>query len=717
MKRYNIKDLLKKIINGIKNYQHPIIKLFAGAFLVLIIINIAYYFASAYSPGCVVCHYMKPYYEQSTHSKHKDVSCVTCHPSRRILTAPYLLRYIAGSYNPRPRAEVDDNVCLDCHESQDLKKNTAFEMNISFNHSDHLGDLKRGKKLRCTSCHARGEEEEHFVINKNVCFTCHFKGSEKGHSATSCNVCHGIPRKVVEHKGFQFSHESYLKIGVDCSQCHIDVTTGNAEVSKKACFKCHIERTEEFDNHEKLHNVHISENGVDCEECHNSIGHGKVRMISSLEANCENCHSLKHSPQREMYIGSEGRGVGSVLSRMFAAQVSCEGCHLDVNNDGKSELSEKRQSCVKCHSENYGLMLDKWVTSFNEAINTITPSVANVRQLVENAKNRGIDVSAEKTYLEDAENNLYLVVNGKAVHNVDYAYRLLKNVANNIEGIAQRLGNNNFKSGRSKLLTDGSEYCSLCHFALSPKKVENFKGENFPHQTHKQFLSCDKCHSDTEHRKITVTKNECEDCHKNFDKVPENVKYGSINFPHTLHSRKSNIECKVCHASADFSNVKIKSNVCTSCHHKDTELRKECSKCHPVQNNTYSGNIAGLNGDADIMKSGGVTCEDCHAPAKTVISRPNETVCSDCHDESYKGMKAEWTSDIKSKIKNLTSLISDVRNIALSEEEKTSMQTAKKLIAAIKSDGSGGIHNYMVLTDLLDKSIKEINKIKSNGTK
>jgi hypothetical protein len=201
-------------------------------------------------------------------------------------------------------------------------------MNISFNHSDHLADLKRGKKLRCTSCHARGEYEEHFTINKNVCFTCHFKGADRGHSATSCNVCHGIPKQIVKHGGFQFNHESYLKIGVDCSQCHIDVTKGNAEVDKKKCYQCHIERTEEFANIDKIHTVHISERGVDCEECHNSIEHGRVKMISTLEANCENCHQLRHTPQREMYIGSEGRGVGSIASRMFAARsimrrVSC----------------------------------------------------------------------------------------------------------------------------------------------------------------------------------------------------------------------------------------------------------------------------------------------------------------------------------------------------------------------------------------------------------
>jgi hypothetical protein len=710
MKRNDIIVFFKKIFKGIKNNKHPIIKLFGFFFLLLIFINGVYYFASAYSPGCVLCHYMKPYYEQSSHSIHKDISCVTCHPGRRILTAPYLLRYIAGSYNPRPRATVDDQICLNCHEAQNLKKNTAFEMNISFNHSDHLGDLKRGKKLRCTSCHARGEQE-HFILNKNVCFTCHFKGSERGHSSTGCNVCHGIPRKTVEHNGFQFNHESYLKIGVDCSQCHIDVTKGNAEVEKKVCYKCHVERTEEFANIDKIHDVHVAKNGVDCEECHNSIQHGKIKMISSLEANCENCHQLKHSAQREMYIGSEGRGVGSIPSRMFAAQVSCEGCHLNLNNNGKSDLSEKKQACVKCHTAGYDKMLDKWIAEMNESVNTIAPSLDYAKQLINRAGQQGKNVEGERTYLTDAENNFNLVKEGKGVHNIDYAIKLLNNVANNIEGISARLGENNYKVKRSKLLTDDNEYCNLCHFAINSKKVEQFEGEKFPHQTHQQFLSCTKCHSKDEHKKLVVNKNDCETCHKSFNKIPENIKFGSINFPHILHSKKKNIECMVCHESANFSNVQIKRNSCTNCHHKEKELRKDCSKCHPVQSNTFNGSFLGTSFEPDMMKSGGVKCEDCHAPDKSNISKPKETVCADCHDASYKDMKSDWMKEIKSKSNTIISLSKSIRNADISDEDKLKIQNAKKLVSAILSDGSGGVHNYMVISSLLDKSIKELKNL------
>jgi hypothetical protein len=705
-----LKKLLNKIITGIKNNKHPVLSLAGVAVASLILVNIVYYFVSAYSPGCVVCHYMKPYYDQSMNSVHKDISCVTCHPSRRILTAPYLLRYLAGSYNPRPRAEVDDDICLKCHEAQDLKKETAFEMNISFNHSDHLSDLKRGKKLRCTSCHARGEEQ-HFTINKNVCFTCHFKGATRGHSVTKCNVCHGIPRKIVEHGGFKFNHDSYLKIGVDCSQCHLDVTRGDADVPKKRCYQCHVERTEEYNNIDKIHKVHINEQGVDCEECHNSIEHGKIQMISTLEANCENCHQFRHTAQRELYIGSEGRGVGSIPSRMFAAQVSCEGCHLDINGDGKSDMNERREACVKCHTKGYDLMLDKWVSSIDEAVAYVAPSLEHARQLINSAEQRGKNVDAEKTFFNDAETNFNLVKDGKGVHNVDYALKLLENVSNNIEGIAASLGEKNYRVRRSKLLTDDREYCNLCHFAIQTKDVEKFGEDKFPHKRHMEIIMCTKCHSREVHKKITVTKEICESCHKNFSKIPNYINYRGIKFPHILHSSTKSIECTVCHTSLDFSKIQIKSDACTSCHHKDKDLRKICSVCHPVQNNMYNGTILGEKLDPDIMNSSGVVCEDCHLPNKNVISRPSNDVCAGCHDASYTGMKADWEKEIKTKVNTLSVLIQNIQKSDMTDEGKTKLQTAKNLISMIKTDGSSGIHNYMVLSSLLDKTIKDIKGI------
>ena len=475
-----------------------------------------------------------------------------------------------------------------------------------------------------------------------------------------------------------------------------------------------MERTEEYNNIDKIHKVHINEQGVDCEECHNAIEHGKIKMISTLEANCENCHQFRHTPQREMYIGSEGRGVGSIPSRMFAAQVSCEGCHLDINGDGKSDLSERREACVKCHTKGYDLMLDKWIASIDGAVNDITPGIEYARNLIKSAEQHGKNVDAEKTFFSDAEENFNLVKNGKGVHNVDYALKLLENVSNNIEGIASSLGNKNYKVKRSKLLTDDREYCNLCHFAIQTKDIEKFGEDKFPHKRHMEIITCTKCHSKSEHKKITVTKEVCQSCHNNFSKIPNYISYKGIKFPHILHSSTKGIECTVCHTTVDFSKIRIKANVCTSCHHKEKDLRKNCSKCHPTQNNMYNGTILGEKLDPDIMNSSGVVCEDCHLPDKNIISRPSKDVCASCHDASYTGMKADWVKEVKEKSNTISSLIGNIVTDKLSEEGKSKVSYARKLVSLIKTDGSGGIHNYMVLSSLLDKYIKELKQLSTD---
>jgi hypothetical protein len=194
--------------------------------------------------------------------------------------------------------------------------------------------------------------------------------------------------------------------------------------------------------------------------------------------------------------------------------------------------------------------------------------------------------------------------------------------------------------------------------------------------------------------------------------MPDNIKFGSINFPHSTHSKKKNIECTVCHATTDFANVQVKKNSCTSCHHKDKELRKDCSKCHPVQNSTFNGVLTSGKFDADIMNSGGVKCEDCHAPDKSAVTRPKENVCVGCHDASYRNTQLDWMKEIRSNLSTLNSLINSLKKASLSDEDKQKLQNAKKIAGAVKSDGSSGIHNYMVFSAQLEKAIKELKSIK-----
>jgi PleD family two-component response regulator len=72
-------------------------------------------------------------------------------------------------------------------------------------------------------------------------------------------------------------------------------------------------------------------------------------------------------------------------------------------------------------------------------------------------------------------------------------------------------------------------------------------------------------------------------------------------------------------------------------------------------------------------------------------------------------MKTDWVNEINTKSGTLSTLIKSTSN--LKEEDKSKLQKAKNLVSLIRSDGSTGVHNYMVLSSLLDKSIKEMKEI------
>ncbi|MFQ5750532.1 MAG: hypothetical protein ACE5HI_00925, partial [bacterium] len=147
--------------------------------LFLLLLNLTYHGVSRHARACTVCHYMQPYYDQWVSSSHKDVTCVRCHPYSLGKFSVMTLKYWSGIYNPRPRAEVEDATCLksDCHETRLLEGKVLFADDIDFSHKEHLGELKRGKKLRCTSCHSQivqtsevPGQQGHTAVTEYTCF-------------------------------------------------------------------------------------------------------------------------------------------------------------------------------------------------------------------------------------------------------------------------------------------------------------------------------------------------------------------------------------------------------------------------------------------------------------------------------------------------------------------------------------------------------------------
>src|SRR3989338_8269279 len=144
---------------------------------------------------CHSCHIMKPYYDSWAGSKHNKVSCVYCHypPTkkadllwRKFQALSQVVKYVTRTYSSKPFAEVDDSACLrkGCHSMRLLEGKVEFGKGITFDHTPHLQETRRGRKLRCASCHSQIVVGRHVEVTLDTCYLCHFKGMKTGREIT-----------------------------------------------------------------------------------------------------------------------------------------------------------------------------------------------------------------------------------------------------------------------------------------------------------------------------------------------------------------------------------------------------------------------------------------------------------------------------------------------------------------------------------------------------
>ena len=183
-----------------------------GAWLSLMVIMTA---AAAWYTSrpqfCNSCHIMEPYYKSWQESSHKDVACIECHfppgvggkVRGKMLGLVQLAKYVTNSAGPRPTAEMPDASCLrsGCHETRLLSGRVDFtasiptaSWHIPFDHTPHLAEGRRGKTLRCTSCHSQIVQGKHMTVTTSTCFLCHFKEEPFNEGLGACTHCHQIPK-------------------------------------------------------------------------------------------------------------------------------------------------------------------------------------------------------------------------------------------------------------------------------------------------------------------------------------------------------------------------------------------------------------------------------------------------------------------------------------------------------------------------------------------
>lgn len=116
---------------------------------------------------CTLCHNMQPMYDSyhnsnllaNSHAK-AGVKCHDCHESSLSIQTEEGMKYITGNYeSPMKTREFPKEMCLKCHNYDDVKAKTNFEE--SNPHDSHNGDLQ------CYTCHKMHEP------SKVLCTQCH----------------------------------------------------------------------------------------------------------------------------------------------------------------------------------------------------------------------------------------------------------------------------------------------------------------------------------------------------------------------------------------------------------------------------------------------------------------------------------------------------------------------------------------------------------------
>jgi nitrate/TMAO reductase-like tetraheme cytochrome c subunit len=417
---------------------------------------------------CRSCHLMEPYYQAWHTSTHKGVPCTDCHFEPGLentlkgkwQASTQAIKWATGTYGSKPHAEVRDSSCMrsGCHEQRLLEGRVKWDVpsvrgghvTINFDHAPHLGGERRGKQLRCVSCHSQIVQGQHIVVTLDTCFLCHFKGFEHGrHEETmgGCEACHGVPKDKIRLATGVFDHAEYVSRGVECQSCHADVVKGNGAVPKQVCWNCHNQPTHisRYGESHLIHSKHVSDHKVECSSCHVQIEHslsasaaaGLGIQHASLEAGtCAQCHEQTHGGPAELYRGVGGRGVPDMPSPMSRARVSCIACHQQQKNSSGDSLVigqtflAAQESCDVCHGTKYVGVLDNWRQIVTAHLDKAEAAYLVAKQNADAAA-RSIPSDqqlAVSRLLDDANHNIRLVRLGHGSHNVNYSTALL-NVA------------------------------------------------------------------------------------------------------------------------------------------------------------------------------------------------------------------------------------------------------------------------------------------------
>ncbi len=527
---------------------------------------------------CNSCHIMSPYYNAWKTSKHEGkAGCVDCHypPPKtpfehmwhKFQASAQVVKYITRTYSSKPFADVPDESCLrsGCHSNRLLEGKITTTRGIKFDHRPHLTEQRRGRQLRCVSCHSQIVVGKHIEVTYDTCFLCHFREGRKGDEPPNvdCAKCHETPTQSFKVGNMSYNHKDFVESrGVSCRDCHLDITGGDGKAKQDRCFTCHNqpEKLSKYDDIPFIHENHVTKHHVACLHCHDEIRHRlSLDIQAGLEASpetqpeshpgaetqpetvpgsppilafeCNYCHQKKHIGQVELYTGdATSLGVPKMPSPMYLANVDCVGCHYRErpgergNQFSGTNTEASEQACIKCHGPTFKGIWQEVRSELTSVLAKLEEkSQAAGAALKSNTALSEEDRKAAEKSFGQAQKIQQFLKAGHGEHNIYLASVLLRKEDEALGAVGSKTGATLADLSKIPLLS--GTYCAdMCHKTLGvkvpPETVPYDNGRTMPHQMHIETVgsgTCVACHELGGHKRVPLIKGTkeglCKGCH------------------------------------------------------------------------------------------------------------------------------------------------------------------------------------------------------------
>ena len=509
---------------------------------------------------CNSCHIMEPYYKAWKASKHNQVACIDCHypPAapktllwKKFQAFSQVAKYVTRTYSSKPFAEVEDSSCLrsGCHSQRLLEGKVLSKTGIKFDHRPHLIGVRRGRQLRCVSCHSQVMVGSHIEVTYDTCYLCHFKGKGEGRGlkpVAGCLACHDLPAKTFQLGNMRYNHKDFVqRQGVSCVNCHIEAVQGKGEAPKERCFTCHNqpEKLERYGDTPFLHENHVTKHNIACLHCHQEMRHGFTEGRGSrlpapgaapqqpaaphppaVGFECSYCHQGTHAGQLEMYTGKAAPlGLPDMPSPMHLARVDCVGCHFDAKPDGHlAEFSGQtaraaEKACVQCHGLKFKGIWEGTSAELQAGLKQVSAKLDAAKAALAKAP-AGKERASAASAVSKAERYVLFVKDSHGEHNIYLASDVLRRADKALAGAGGLLKADLPDASASPLIS-GSYCATLCHEKVGvkvPAETVKVFGKILPHKAHSELAACTQCHELGAHKKAPLRKDlksVCAGCH------------------------------------------------------------------------------------------------------------------------------------------------------------------------------------------------------------